>query len=138
MYSTNQPNSAAPQHYGQQGLALGVPITSQKHQYPPQGYMQPAEKGPWSTVASLFDKLLRSSTMEQPVTCGATGTLYALIAIVTGCGCLNSCFYRSRLRNEYMLEEKPCNDCCLHFCCECCALCQEHRALTNRGFQMSL
>ncbi|PPD68881.1 hypothetical protein GOBAR_DD34238 [Gossypium barbadense] len=107
MYSTNQPNSAAPQHYGQQGLALGVPITSQKHQYPPQA-------------------------------CGATGTLYALIAIVTGCGCLNSCFYRSRLRNEYMLEEKPCNDCCLHFCCECCALCQEHRALTNRGFQMSL
>ncbi|KAA3466039.1 protein PLANT CADMIUM RESISTANCE 2-like [Gossypium australe] len=37
-----------------------------------------------------------------------------------------------------MLEEKPCNDCCLHFCCECCALCQEHRDLTNRGFQMSL
>ncbi|MFQ6636838.1 hypothetical protein Gotur_013547 [Gossypium turneri] len=80
MYSTNQPNSAAPQHYGQQGLALGVPVTSQKHQYPPQGYMQPAEKGPWSTLD------------------------------------------RTLLRNEYMLEEKPCNDCCLHFCCECCAL----------------
>ncbi|CAI9755973.1 unnamed protein product [Fraxinus pennsylvanica] len=69
--------------------------------------------------------------------CGVSGVLYTLIAI-TGCACLYSCFYRSKLRRQYMLPENPCADCCVHFCCECCALCQEHRELKNRGFDMSI
>lgn len=37
-----------------------------------------------------------------------------------------------------MLEEKPCQDCLVHWCCETCALCQEYRELTRRGFDLSL
>uniref|UniRef100_A0A6N2M3N0 Uncharacterized protein n=1 Tax=Salix viminalis TaxID=40686 RepID=A0A6N2M3N0_SALVM len=52
------------------------------------------------------------------------------------CSCL-SCFYRSKLRKQYMLEESPCNDCLVHCCCESCALCQEYRELKHRGFDMA-
>ncbi|KAJ6356717.1 hypothetical protein OIU78_004754 [Salix suchowensis] len=51
--------------------------------------------------------------------------------------CLYSCFYRSKLRKEHMLEESPCNDCLVHWCCEPCALCQEYRELKHRGFDMA-
>ncbi|KAL2518783.1 Protein PLANT CADMIUM RESISTANCE 2 [Abeliophyllum distichum] len=81
-------------------------------------------------IAEIVDK---GST-----SCGASGALYTLIALVSGCACLYSCFYRSRMRRQYMLPENPCADCCVHFCCECCALCQEHRELKNRGFDMSI
>ncbi|KAM2655382.1 hypothetical protein EV1_011027 [Malus domestica] len=37
-----------------------------------------------------------------------------------------------------MLEEKPCNDCCVHFFCHSCALCQEYRELENRGFNVTI
>ncbi|XP_052204348.1 protein PLANT CADMIUM RESISTANCE 8-like isoform X2 [Diospyros lotus] len=39
--------------------------------------------------------------------CVMAGGIYALIAFVTGCGCLYSCFYRSKLRNQYTLTESP-------------------------------
>ncbi|WRX19718.1 PLAC8 motif-containing protein - like 10 [Theobroma cacao] len=61
-----------------------------------------------------------------------------LILCVTGCSCLYSCFYRSKLRGQYFLKESPCTDCCIHCCCEECALCQEYRELKNRGFDMSI
>ncbi|XP_022856320.1 cell number regulator 2-like, partial [Olea europaea var. sylvestris] len=80
-------------------------------------------------IAEIVDK---GST-----SCGVGGVLYTLIAL-TGCACLYSCFYRSKMRRQYMLPETPCADCCVHFCCECCALCQEHRELKNRGFDMSI
>ncbi|KAM5567674.1 protein PLANT CADMIUM RESISTANCE 11-like [Rosa sericea] len=70
--------------------------------------------------------------------CGVSGTLYSLMLCLMGCSCLYSCFYRSRLRGQYFLEEKPCADCCVHFCCEVCALCQEYRHLQNQGFDMSI
>lgn len=70
--------------------------------------------------------------------CGASGALYALVAFVTGCTCIYSCFYRSRMRRQYMLPEDPCTDCLVHFFCEGCALCQEYRELKTRGFDMSL
>ncbi|KAK9934783.1 hypothetical protein M0R45_021913 [Rubus argutus] len=70
--------------------------------------------------------------------CGVSGTLYGLMLCVMGCSCLYSCFYRSKLRGQYFLEEKPCADCCVHFCCEECALCQEYRHLQNQGFDMSI
>jgi hypothetical protein len=36
------------------------------------------------------------------------------------------------------LEEAPCVDCLVHFCCETCALSQEYRELKNRGFDMGI
>ncbi|KAJ8763433.1 hypothetical protein K2173_002316 [Erythroxylum novogranatense] len=69
--------------------------------------------------------------------CVRCGTVYALLAL-TGCPCLFSCFYRSVLRAQYDLEESPCPDCLVHFCCEACALCQEHRQLRKMGFDMGI
>ncbi|XP_061344940.1 protein PLANT CADMIUM RESISTANCE 2-like [Gastrolobium bilobum] len=79
-------------------------------------------------VAEIVDK---GST-----SCGASGALYTLILFVIGSGCLYSCFYRSKMRRQYMLKESPCGDCLVHCCCEACALCQEYRELQNRGFDM--
>ncbi|XP_010266998.1 PREDICTED: protein PLANT CADMIUM RESISTANCE 2-like [Nelumbo nucifera] len=70
--------------------------------------------------------------------CGTNGALYTLISFVIGCPFLYSCFYRSKLRQQYLLKESPCVDCLVHCCCESCALCQEYRELKNRGFDMSL
>ncbi|XP_058183495.1 protein PLANT CADMIUM RESISTANCE 2-like [Rhododendron vialii] len=68
--------------------------------------------------------------------CGTSGALYTLITCVTGCPCFFSCFYRAKMRQQYSLQENPCGDCLLHCCCESCALCQEYRELTNRGFNL--
>ncbi|KAM7462635.1 hypothetical protein LguiA_030756 [Lonicera macranthoides] len=69
--------------------------------------------------------------------CLATGVTYTLLALVTGCGWIYSCCYRSRMRNQYKLPASPCPDCLVHFCCESCALCQEYRELQHHGFNMS-
>ncbi|KAK6267164.1 hypothetical protein QUC31_018001, partial [Theobroma cacao] len=81
-------------------------------------------------IAEMVDKRCTS--------CGVSGALYMLILCVTGCSCLYSCFYRSKLRGQYFLKESPCTDCCIHCCCEECALCQEYRELKNRDFDMSI
>ncbi|KAE8699015.1 Protein PLANT CADMIUM RESISTANCE 2 [Hibiscus syriacus] len=132
--------------------ATGVPVSSMNQHYSTQ---QPAGTVPWSTglcdcgsdvsnccitcwcpcitfgqIAEIVD--------QGSTSCGASGALYALIGVFTGCACIYSCFYRQRMRSQYMLEDRPCNDCCLHYCCESCALCQEYRELKNRGFDMSL
>lgn len=70
--------------------------------------------------------------------CGASGALYFLVAVLTGCNCLYSCFYRTKMRRQYLLVEDPCNDCLVHCCCEPCALCQEYRELKGRGFDMDI
>ncbi|KAM1722244.1 hypothetical protein ACFX11_020990 [Malus domestica] len=75
---------------------------------------------------------------RESTPCGVSGTLYSLMMCLMGCSCLYSCFYRTKLRGQYFLEEKPCTDCCVHFCCEACALCQEYRHLQNQGFDMSI
>ncbi|XP_060196461.1 protein PLANT CADMIUM RESISTANCE 2-like [Lycium barbarum] len=72
------------------------------------------------------------------VSCGASGALYLLLEVLTGCGCMYSCFYRTKIRKQYNLPESPCGDCLLHFCCEWCALCQEYRELKHRGYDMSI
>ncbi|PIA46324.1 hypothetical protein AQUCO_01500087v1, partial [Aquilegia coerulea] len=69
--------------------------------------------------------------------CGSRGAVYGVL-LPTGFACLYSCFYRSKLRGQYNLEEAPCVDCLVHFCCEVCALCQEYRELKNRGFDMGI
>ncbi|KAM0047577.1 putative PLAC8 motif-containing protein [Helianthus debilis subsp. tardiflorus] len=95
--------------------------------------------------------------------CGVHGAIYSILCLLTGCECIYSCMFRSKLRKQYMLPEQPCNDCdtdhasmthedksrthvfsvnlsdCLvHCCCEWCALCQEYRELKHRGFEPSL
>ncbi|KAG4162915.1 hypothetical protein ERO13_D01G142400v2, partial [Gossypium hirsutum] len=81
-------------------------------------------------IAEIVDK---GST-----SCGASGALYTLIMFITGCGCLYSCCYRSKLRKQYNLKGGDCGDCMRHFCCEPCALTQEYREVQNRGFDMSI
>ncbi|KAJ1704023.1 hypothetical protein LUZ63_003802 [Rhynchospora breviuscula] len=70
--------------------------------------------------------------------CGTAGGLYFLLYCFTGCQWIYSCTYRSRMRKENNLEEAPCADCCVHFCCEAFALCQMSRELKNRGWDLSL
>ncbi|KAL4586733.1 hypothetical protein LXL04_011377 [Taraxacum kok-saghyz] len=70
--------------------------------------------------------------------CGVHGALYSILCLFTGCECIYSFIYRSKLRHQYMLPESPCNDCLVHCCCECCALCQEYRELQHRGLDPSL
>ncbi|XP_010266903.1 PREDICTED: protein PLANT CADMIUM RESISTANCE 2-like [Nelumbo nucifera] len=72
------------------------------------------------------------------VSCGTSALIYQVMALTTGCACMYSCFYRRKLRQQYLLQESPCDDCLVHFCCEPCALCQEYRELKNRGFNMSI
>ncbi|KAG2704484.1 hypothetical protein I3843_05G005800 [Carya illinoinensis] len=69
--------------------------------------------------------------------CVSSGAIYGLLGL-TGFACLFSCFNRSKLRGQYDLEEAPCVDCLVHFCCPSCALCQEYRELRNRGFDMGI
>ncbi|PON59531.1 PLAC8 motif-containing protein [Parasponia andersonii] len=75
---------------------------------------------------------------QGSTSCGMSGLLYTLIMCVSGYSCLYSCFYRSKLRGQYFLEERPCTDCCVHCWCEGCSLCQEYRELKNHGFDMSI
>ena len=76
---------------------------------------------------------------DRSSACCASGALYLLLCMTTGVGMgLYSCFYRYKLRTAYGLAEKPCGDCCVHFFCGACALCQEYRELKSRGFQMRL
>ncbi|KAJ0679558.1 putative PLAC8 motif-containing protein [Helianthus annuus] len=70
--------------------------------------------------------------------CGVHGAIYSILCLLTGCECIYSCMFRSKLRQQYMLPEQPCNDCLVHCCCEWCALCQEYRELKHRGFEPSL
>ncbi|GKA85454.1 PLAC8 motif-containing protein [Tanacetum coccineum] len=70
--------------------------------------------------------------------CGVSGALYSILCLFTGCECIYSFMYRSKLRQQYMLTEQPCNDCLVHCCCEWCALCQEYRELKYRGLEPSL
>ncbi|XP_054809624.1 protein PLANT CADMIUM RESISTANCE 2-like [Prosopis cineraria] len=86
---------------------------------------------PCITFGQIAEILDKGST-----SCGASGALYTLVACVTGCACLYSCFYRAKMRQQFLLKDKPCCDCLLHCCCEPCALCQEYRELQNRGFDM--
>ncbi|KAI3945618.1 hypothetical protein MKW92_032099 [Papaver armeniacum] len=70
--------------------------------------------------------------------CGANGSLYALILVFTGCSWIYSCTYRTKFRRIYNLEGSDCKDCLIHFWCESCALCQQYRELKNRGYDVSL
>ncbi|XP_010666623.2 protein PLANT CADMIUM RESISTANCE 2-like [Beta vulgaris subsp. vulgaris] len=70
--------------------------------------------------------------------CGVSGALYALIFGLTGCQCVYSCAYRSKMKAQFNMPENNCEDCCIHFWCEFCALCQEYRELQHRGYDLAL
>ncbi|XP_039000077.1 cell number regulator 2-like [Hibiscus syriacus] len=73
---------------------------------------------------------------EGKSSCAQQGCIYGMLMLCS-CHCLLSCVYREKLRVKFGLPAEPCNDCCIHFCCEACALCQEHAELKNRGFDPS-
>ncbi|XVF28564.1 hypothetical protein REPUB_Repub15cG0040700 [Reevesia pubescens] len=73
---------------------------------------------------------------EGKTSCIQQGCIYGLLMLCS-CQCLISCVYREKMRAKFGLPEEPCNDCCVHWCCEACALCQEHAELKNRGFNPS-
>lgn len=75
--------------------------------------------------------------MLKTAACGVSGAIYLSILCLTGCSCLYSCLYRSKMRGQFSLEESPCCDCCVHCLCEQCALCQQYRELQHQGFDMS-
>ncbi|KAJ6891181.1 protein PLANT CADMIUM RESISTANCE 11 isoform X2 [Populus alba x Populus x berolinensis] len=126
-------SSAPPQpHFFnyEDAVATGIPVPLANQNNPDPSPPLPLNNashslssGPWSTSLCA---------------CGMSGTLYTLILCLTGCSCLYSCFYRSKLRGQFFLEESPCTDCCVHCFCEECALCQEYRELKNRGFDLSI
>ncbi|KAM0878448.1 hypothetical protein ACQ4PT_034859 [Festuca glaucescens] len=66
--------------------------------------------------------------------CGTAGALYALLTTLTGCQCIYSCNYRTKMRAQYALPDAPCGDCCVHFCCEPCSLVQQYKELKARGY----
>lgn len=70
--------------------------------------------------------------------CGTSGALYTLLACLTGCQWIYSCTYRAKMRAQLGLPEAPCCDCCVHFCCDACALCQQYRELKARGVDPAL
>ncbi|KAG0451182.1 hypothetical protein HPP92_026557 [Vanilla planifolia] len=88
---------------------------------------------PCVTFGRIVGVVDRGST-----SCEAGGGLYALILCLSGCQWVYSCFYRSKMRSLFYLEETPCADCIVHLCCETCALAQEYRELSNRGFRLHL
>ncbi|XP_061370793.1 protein PLANT CADMIUM RESISTANCE 7-like [Gastrolobium bilobum] len=73
---------------------------------------------------------------EGRSSCFGQGCAYGLLMCVS-CHCLYSCLYREKLRAKFGLPAEPCSDCCVHFCCESCALCQEHAELKARGLDPS-
>ncbi|KAL6189424.1 hypothetical protein ACLB2K_040813 [Fragaria x ananassa] len=70
-------------------------------------------------------------------TCFAHSIVYGLLMTVQ-CHWLYSCLYRNKLRKNFGLAEEPCCDCLVNYCCEPCALCQEHAELKSRGFNPSI
>ncbi|KAG2708356.1 hypothetical protein I3760_05G188000 [Carya illinoinensis] len=142
--------------------STGIPVSSDSQEYDDSSSSRPAVfrvqsrvRGPWSSglCDCFMDKKTCCVTFWCPcitfgqiaeivdkgsTSCGANGALYALICCVICCPSLYSCFYRSKMRQQYLLRERPCGDCLVHCFCEQCALCQEHRELKTRGFDMTI
>lgn len=64
--------------------------------------------------------------------------LYALVCVIFGFQFIFGFMNRMDMRKKYGLETQCCcckgefAECCLHFCCHTCAMCQEARELQNR------
>jgi Cys-rich protein (TIGR01571 family) len=75
---------------------------------------------------------------EGRTSCVSAGCIYYWLQACTGCGCLYTYSFRTRLRNKYGLELKPCDDCCTDCWCLPCSLSQQIRELQNRGIDPAL
>eukprot|EP01018_Ginkgo_biloba_P009121 Gb_37164 [translate_table: standard] len=144
MYNQSpQPMYPGPSPYGG-GYPSAPPMNAPYPQYP-----QASQRSVWSTglcgcadncsscwISCLFPCItfgrVAETIDEGRTTCCCHATIYTLLCGI-GVPCLYSCMYRKKLRAMYNLPAEPCGDCCVHFCCECCALSQEHRELRNRG-----
>ncbi|KAJ6826938.1 cell number regulator 2-like [Iris pallida] len=82
-------------------------------------------------IAEIVDK-------GDAITCWISACWYFLIQYNTCLQCLCTMAYRTKMRKQYNLEEAPQSDCCVHFCNEPCALCQEYKELEHRGFDMTI
>ncbi|XP_024987812.1 cell number regulator 9-like [Cynara cardunculus var. scolymus] len=80
--------------------------------------------------AEILDKGMSS--------CAASGTVYCALSLFAGLGAIYTSRYRAKLRYEYMLPPRPCDDCLVHYFCKLCALCQEYRELKCRGLDPAL
>jgi len=56
------------------------------------------------------------------------GPLAALVHL----GSLVGCCVRTDLRKKYNIPGNPVGDCCIHYCCGPCAVCQEYEELVTR------
>ncbi|KAK9842886.1 hypothetical protein WJX74_003909 [Apatococcus lobatus] len=63
--------------------------------------------------------------------CVGPSCIYYLLASI-GCQCFYAGPLRKEIRAQYSLQERPCNDCCVHWCCAPCAVCQEAREIKQR------
>ncbi|BFG41806.1 hypothetical protein CerSpe_280800 [Prunus speciosa] len=166
MYPTAPPDDEKyPADHNHQNIANPVPVPGlnnpsvlRTYTPPPYAYnTQPSGhvRGNWSTglchccddpancMITAFCPCITFGQIAEIVSQGSTscasqGVCYGVLLATTANACLYSCFYRSRLRGQYDLEEAPCVDCLVHFCCATCALCQEYRELRNRGFDMGI
>ncbi|KAL9275493.1 Cell number regulator 10-like protein [Drosera capensis] len=136
-----------------QQTAIGVPVNGSAYNAPPQH----AALGTGEFSTGLCDCLsdvpnccltcwcpciafgqIAEIVDKGSSSCGVSGALYALLLCFTGCQFIYSCTYRSKIKQQYGMPRDECGDCCVHFCCESCALCQEYRELQHRGLEPSL
>ncbi|KAL5727337.1 hypothetical protein ACHQM5_000547 [Ranunculus cassubicifolius] len=87
---------------------------------------------PCVTVGQIAEVLDRGTT-----SCVVSAAIYTAL-LYAGCPCIYSCGFRTKLRKLYSLKEGSCGDCCLHFWCDACAICQEYRELKIRGVDPSI
>ncbi|KAL8035217.1 hypothetical protein ABFX02_12G082900 [Erythranthe guttata] len=143
--------------------ATGIPVVNQCFPPPPvaapnlggRPRLSPHDHAQWSTgLCDCCDNLsiccltcwcpciafgrIAEIVDRGSTSCGVSGALYSMITCMGGWCWVYSCMYRSKMRGQYFLEEKPGTDCCVHFCCETCALCQEYRHLHNLGLDLSI
>ncbi|CAM0909235.1 unnamed protein product [Alopecurus aequalis] len=90
---------------------------------------------PCITFGQMAEIVDRGSTSG-----GASAAIYLILEVVTGgqFQWVYTCFYRTKMRAQYGLQETPCPDCCVSSFCLPCALCQQYRELRNRGYDMEI
>ncbi|KMZ60540.1 plant cadmium resistance 2 [Zostera marina] len=87
---------------------------------------------PWITFGRIAEIVDQGSS-----SCYNNGLLYFQWSNI-GAPWIISCINREKMRVVYSLPPDPCGDCLVHFWCGPCALCQEYRELTNKGFDMKI
>ncbi|XP_031271752.1 protein PLANT CADMIUM RESISTANCE 2-like [Pistacia vera] len=139
------------QKFDQYAAATGVPVLVQV----PQGSQQQPRVGAWSSgLCECFSDCpsccltfwcpciafgrIAEIADQGYTSCCTAGTLCTLLGCLTGLTFCYTCFYRTKIRQQFLLEESPCCDCLVHCCCQSCALCQEYRELQSRGFDLSI